>query len=368
MKPRARLAGRIILSLTTGYALGCFLMAIIEPLLARPYDNTTVWLLLGLLSVVAGLALYLPGHKDHGRDRLLMVTRWCYLVLLPAWGFYINWTLPHCEACRAEPNRALVTPDVIGLYLLYAASLVAYAVSRRQQRRLRLAAEWWLAAFLGAGIILCLALAIHFGMATLYGVIFGPIGLPLVAPIVVIVYYTSELVVRLTRPGEGQGASGPASLALGSAMVLSVWTILQHLFSGNWPWEMFTRTCDWTLSQMHPPPADCHYLCTVAAQGSPWLVRPLRPGRRHGRAIVVNRQLCVANAFEDLLQTRWPRFGRLCRKVYDRLGLPVSRFLCRRWLANLVYLAMKPAEWVFGICLLLLDREDPEERIGRMYR
>lgn len=29
---------------------------------------------------------------------------------------------------------------------------------------------------------------------------------------------------------------------------------------------------------------------------------------------------------------------------------------------------LAPAEWLFATALLLLDRGDPEERVGRMYR
>jgi hypothetical protein len=91
-------------------------------------------------------------------------------------------------------------------------------------------------------------------------------------------------------------------------------------------------------------------------------------GVRNGAPIVVNRQLAVANAFEDMLHTRWPRFGRACRQAYDRVGLPVSRYLRRRWMADAVYVAMKPFEWCFYAALLALDPGDPEARIGRMYR
>jgi hypothetical protein len=133
---------------------------------------------------------------------------------------------------------------------------------------------------------------------------------------------------------------------------------------------VFTRTCDHVLSRIPVEvlPADGHYLCTVAARGHRWLVRPERLGVRGGKTIVVNRQLALANAFEDLLHDRWPRFGCLARRAYDRLGLPVSRWIRRAWVADLVYLAMKPAEWGFYAALLLLDRGDPEARIGRMYR
>ena len=82
----------------------------------------------------------------------------------------------------------------------------------------------------------------------------------------------------------------------------------------------------------------------------------------------MNRQLAVANAFEDLLHARWPRFGRTARACYDRLAIPVCRWITSRWLADLLYLAMKPAEWLFYLALLLFDRQSPETRIDRMYR
>ena len=65
---------------------------------------------------------------------------------------------------------------------------------------------------------------------------------------------------------------------------------------------------------------------------------------------------------------RWPRFGRSLRGAYDRFGLPVSRVIQTPLAADAVYLAMKPLEWAFYVTLLLLDPEDPEKRIGRMYR
>ena len=46
----------------------------------------------------------------------------------------------------------------------------------------------------------------------------------------------------------------------------------------------------------------------------------------------------------------------------------MSRYITRAWMADLVYLAMKPFEWGFYATLLLLDRDDPERRIDRMYR
>ena len=68
------------------------------------------------------------------------------------------------------------------------------------------------------------------------------------------------------------------------------------------PIKAFTDTADWTFSQQIPPPpmeSSGHYLCTVAAGGHKKIVKPLRYGTRRGQTIVVNRQLCIANAFEE---------------------------------------------------------------------
>lgn len=131
----------------------------------------------------------------------------------------------------------------------------------------------------------------------------------------------------------------------------------------------FTETSDWTLSTKISPPAvviDSHYLCTVAMQGHKELVKPQRMGIRKGNKIVVNRQLCVANAFEQLLEERTPRFHRALRNFYDTYGYPISKHIKTPLSADVIYLIMKPLEWVFVAVLYLFD-EKPEDRIARQY-
>lgn len=130
-----------------------------------------------------------------------------------------------------------------------------------------------------------------------------------------------------------------------------------------------TETSDWTLStKVSPPPVvyDSHYLCTVAMQGHKELVKPQRMGIRRGEKIMVNRQLCVANAFEQLLEERTPRFHRALRNFYDTYGYPVSRHIKTPFCADVIYLIMKPLEWLFVIVLYLFD-EKPENRIAGQY-
>ncbi len=133
--------------------------------------------------------------------------------------------------------------------------------------------------------------------------------------------------------------------------------------------KAFTETADFRLSQKIPPQQlyyDEHYLCTVAAGGDTKIVRPLRMGIRHGHPVVVNRQLCIANAFEQVLEERTPRFHKLVRSVYDTFGFPVARLIRTRRAADIVYFIMKPLEWAFLMVLYLSDI-NPEDRIAMQY-
>ena len=136
------------------------------------------------------------------------------------------------------------------------------------------------------------------------------------------------------------------------------------------PIKAFTDTADWTFSQQTPPPPldyDGHYLCTVAAGGHKKVVKPLRFGTRRGQRIVVNRQLCVANAFEDYIQIKFPEFHRFIRSVYDKYGYPISKHITTRTRADIVYFLMKPLEWIFLGFLYTMD-VNPEDRIRKQYR
>lgn len=133
--------------------------------------------------------------------------------------------------------------------------------------------------------------------------------------------------------------------------------------------KAFTETSDWILSrQISPPPVeyDTHYLCTVSLRGHRKLVKPIRYGIRRGEKIVVNRQLCIANAFEQLIMEKTPRFHRVVRNFYDTYGYPVSKHITTAWSADFIYLLMKPLEWIFLIVLYLFDTK-PEDRIATQY-
>lgn len=134
--------------------------------------------------------------------------------------------------------------------------------------------------------------------------------------------------------------------------------------------KVFTETTTWHFSrETHPPYLDHqgHYLCTVAACGTPKVVKPIRLGLRNGEEIIVNRQLLIANAFEDLIMNKYPRIHKVVRRNYDRYGYPLSKDINTKLKSNLTFILMKPLEWVFLI-YIYLNSERPEKLINEQYK
>lgn len=75
--------------------------------------------------------------------------------------------------------------------------------------------------------------------------------------------------------------------------------------------RVFLETSSFNYSNIPAPKpviieGDGHYLCTVSAKGHKNLVKPSRAGIRRGQRIPVNRQLLIANAFENILEQYMP--------------------------------------------------------------
>lgn len=135
--------------------------------------------------------------------------------------------------------------------------------------------------------------------------------------------------------------------------------------------KVFTDTTTWRFSQQsHPPVIDRdggHYLCTVAAKGNPKIVKPIYIGERRCKPIIVNRQLQIANAFEEMIQRFTPRIHKIIRKVYDNYGYNLSTKINNEKMSNITYILMKPLEYFFLICLYLFWK-NPEKLISKQYK
>ena len=104
----------------------------------------------------------------------------------------------------------------------------------------------------------------------------------------------------------------------------------------------------------------------MAARGHENLVKPLRSGIRRGKRITVNRQLMVANAFENILEEYTPTIHKIIRYIYDKYGYPLSKHINTKFSADIVYILMKPLEWIFLVVLYCVD-DNPENRINIQY-
>lgn len=112
-----------------------------------------------------------------------------------------------------------------------------------------------------------------------------------------------------------------------------------------------------------------HYLCSVAANGHPALVKPHRYGIRKGKLILCNRQLLVSNAFEEIIAEKSPVLHRVIRRNYNKVGTKIHKhyhLFEQKILSDIVYLLMKPLEWIFIIVLYAVDKK-PENRIASQY-
>lgn len=401
--PSGLYAAAIATLVVTGY-LSPFLLLLIIPFNA-------IHGFVGVLAAVGGLAGWIGAIvatyrkiREKGDQPWRKAADILILGVLPAWGLVYAFLFAETGCVDNQCGgptvfRPFAASHIVGLIGLHALLSLAYAISRKRPEALRPLMEVTVLSSLLVGIAVHAVVAVHFGPWLLMGLLVPPLFLPCVAPVLTVLLFAFELRRRLRlrgrdaalarmidprqvvyREGERPLPDAPLTVHRGllakavafSPVLLGAHFVIQGLFHGRplAALDVVTRTCGYTLSRIpiEIVPADCHYLCTVAARGHDWLVRPERVGVRRGVPILVNRQLAIANAFEDLLHERWPRFGSLARRIYDALGLPVSRYIRGRWLADAIYLLMKPAEWAFYAALLLLDRKPPEARIDRMYR
>lgn len=108
-----------------------------------------------------------------------------------------------------------------------------------------------------------------------------------------------------------------------------------------------------TFSQLPDvAPLGC-FVVTAASRGHPAFVGPFVPYERHGCVRSVNHQLLTFWAFEQRWQSLAPMTHRAFRRVYNIVGRRAAGWIGNPWLADAVFLLLKPAEWVAALVLKL---------------
>jgi hypothetical protein len=91
-------------------------------------------------------------------------------------------------------------------------------------------------------------------------------------------------------------------------------------------------------------PPEC-FVVTAASRGHHNFVGPFAETIHRGQRRQANHQLITFWNFEQLWRELSPLTHRWLRHIYNRVGPAVARRITSPWMADVVYLALKPAEW-----------------------
>jgi hypothetical protein len=286
--------------------------------------------------------------------------------------------------CEDHPFDFLGVPTAYTLWILFA---MAYILSKHYKERLSPLLLLIVSSLMIMGLIFCTVICIHFSPLNLIAIV-PVLQVLFLSPLFCILYLLKELnslsafLRKAYAAKRTSGNSGSLSAFykwlekynLGFALyILAPITALIQAglyIAGQKPDSLisqFTDSCGFLLSYQQS--CSCggdHYLCSIAANGDKKLVKPIRMGLRQNAKILVNRQLLIANAFEHWLEEYTPRFHKLVRATYDSMNIPVNAWSKQKRFANILYILMKPLEWLFLAWLYLMDK-NPETRIAKQY-
>jgi hypothetical protein len=310
------------------------------------------------------------------------VVEFISIIVLPLLGISTN--QDRCGEHPLDLNN-LLTP-----YVCWGVSALGFYVSRYLKKQLPPLVLFLSSALVTFGFIYCAILTVHFGKFLTF--FFMPLaGAEIFCPLVGTFFLGTELLsykkfysayLERNKAHLKGGIHSFFARVLASdffkrnsaiaGLLLPLVVLLQGILYllGQAPDSLilqFTESCGFLLSirQECSCPGD-HYLCSVAAFGNKKLVKPTRNGIRGGKLILVNRQLLIANAFENWFEDHSPRLHKIMRKTYDAMNIPADKWARKKTIANFFYIVMKPAEWFFLLWLYLFDKK-PETRIAKQY-
>lgn len=282
------------------------------------------------VSIPLLLALALPVVVvDRSWRRFISALLLSFLVVvLPLFTFFAScFLVPDWKgACKHGAwdcffmGKLALTP----LALMATAALYAVEVLRVEKPT-----EKWivLGIFLGAVISVgCFLL----GLAALWGGV-GQLMLLMILPLYVAVWYAIRTVTLIRESGTG----------LGECLNTLLVTVPFWIGSVLWSESVYSGL----------PDAPACFIVTAAGRGHRRLVGPHMDVQHHGRRIQANRQLMTLWHFEELWRQRAPGSHAGFRRWYNQFGPVVAAQIQTPWLADLAYVAIKPAEWMARLAI-----------------
>lgn len=337
-----------------------------------------------IMSVIDFLVYVNKGQRPLKRPVLMIVE---IIALIASPIFFLS-TFDSAKENNCCGDIAFFSPGHrITIYLLILLCIVAYGYSSFRRGLAPPLIELAINCFIVIGIILNIIIAIQIGEIFIWCL--GNISI--IALFLSQLYRNQQLILTEITPWGNQKNNSLAKVSikilkakffvkypmlLGICLPLLLLLSVLLLVFGQKPdsaIRAFTDTYKQGLSQLDYmcDNVKCgeHYLCSVAANGHTSIVKPERYGERNGGKIICNRQLLVANAFEELMEQRFPSVHSVIRKKYNKLGNTVHRYYSvfnNKLFSDIIYFLMKPLEYFFLFVLYLFDKK-PEDRIAMQY-
>lgn len=278
-----------------------------------------------------------------------------------------------------------------GIYILIAICMVSYFYSSLKKTTASPIIELVINSILALGIVLNILIAIQINTQDFGGLTWLLGNVPIIMLFILTLVHNQKLIRNNISMQNTNSQNGivkltlkilrarpilkfPVLLIIALPLTLIV-TLLLYVF-GQKPDTLikaFTDTYKHGFSELDYmcDNVQCggHYLCSVAANGHGLVVKPIRFGERNGNKIVCNRQLLVANAFEELIGNKYPRLHKIIRKGYDNVGNFIHSYyfvFSNKYFSDLIYFLMKPLEWAFLLTLYICYQK-PENKIAIQY-
>jgi hypothetical protein len=223
------------------------------------------------------------------------------------------------------------------LVLLATTALYALDILRVENRTVR-----WIVVGIFLGAIVS-SICFVFGLVCI-GLQASPLKWWLLVPFYIAIWY-SVRAVQLIKA---------AHLAFGTYLISLVCSLPFWLASWLWSRSLYTSLPD-------QAPSSC-FIVTAAGQGHVAFVGTHIEVERNGRTLFVNQQLITFWQFENRLRSCAPRSHRLLRCVYNRVGPVIAAWIKSPWLADFVYLALKPLELIAKIVNVMMEKDCTKQK------
>jgi hypothetical protein len=212
------------------------------------------------------------------------------------------------------------------LVLLATAALYALEIIRVKNRTAR-----WIVVGIFLGAIVA-SVCFVFGVVC-FGTGTNGLKLWLLVPFYVTVWY-SVRAVQLIKTASSSFWPNFISLVGSLPFWLASWLWSRHLYD--------------LLPDKAP---DGCFIVTAAGRGHAEFVGPHFEVEHNGRRRLANQQLVTFWQFENLWSAQFPSSHAQFRKIYNQVGPVVARRISSPWLADVIFIALKPVEWLAWLCL-----------------